>query len=115
TRAAKRGELEILYEDDALVAVNKPAGLFTVPLSRRVDAASVQELLDEHLRTRGRRRALAVHRIDRDTSGVVVFAARGDAQARLKEQFQQREPERVYRAVVHGIPAPEKGTWRDSL
>ena len=35
--------------------------------------------------------------------------------ARLKEQFQRGEPERVYRAVVHGVPAPEKGTWRDSL
>jgi 23S rRNA pseudouridine1911/1915/1917 synthase len=115
TRAARRGELEILYEDDVLIAVNKPPGLLAVPLARRGDAASVQEWLDEHLRTRGRRRALAVHRIDRDTSGVVVFAARGDAQARLKEQFRRREPERVYLAVVHGVPAPAQGTWRDLL
>jgi 23S rRNA pseudouridine1911/1915/1917 synthase len=115
TRAARPGELPILYEDDVLVAVNKPPGLLTVPLSRRGDAASVQELLGEHLRTRGRRRALPVHRIDRDTSGVVVFAARGDAQARLKEQFRRREPERVYLALVHGIPVPEEGSWRDSL
>jgi 23S rRNA pseudouridine1911/1915/1917 synthase len=56
-----------------------------------------------------------VHRIDRDTSGVVVFARRADAQARLKEQFRRREPERVYLAVVHGVPAPEQGTWRDVL
>jgi 23S rRNA pseudouridine1911/1915/1917 synthase len=115
TRPARPGDLEILYEDDVLIAVNKPPGLLTVPLARRADAASVQEILDEHLRTRGRRRALAVHRIDRDTSGVVVFAARADAQARLKEQFQRREPERVYLAVLQGVPAPAQGTWRDML
>jgi 23S rRNA pseudouridine1911/1915/1917 synthase len=115
TRVARRGELEILYEDDVLIAVNKPPGLLTVPLARRGDAASVQELLDEHLRTRGRRRAFAIHRIDRDTSGVVVFAARGDAQARLKEQFRRRQPERVYLAAVHRVPAPSEGTWRDTL
>jgi 23S rRNA pseudouridine1911/1915/1917 synthase len=115
TRAARSGELEILYEDDVLVAVNKPPGLLTVPLARRGDATSVAEILDEHLRSRGRRRALAVHRIDRDTSGVVVFATRADAQARLKEQFRRREPERVYLAVVHGVPAPERGAWRDTL
>jgi 23S rRNA pseudouridine1911/1915/1917 synthase len=95
--------------------VNKPPGLLTVPLARRGDAASVQELLDEHLRTRGHRRALPVHRIDRDTSGVVLFAARPDAQQRLKEQFRRREPERIYLAVVHGVPTPEQGTWRDTL
>ena len=115
TRAARPGELEILYEDDVLIAVNKPPGLLTVPLSRRAGAASVQELLDEHLRPRGRRRALPVHRIDRDTSGVVVFAVRADAQARLREQFRRREPERVYLAVLHGVPVPAQGIWRDTL
>jgi 23S rRNA pseudouridine1911/1915/1917 synthase len=115
TRAARPGELEILYEDDVLIAVNKPPGLLTVPLARRAAAASVQELLDAHLRTRGRRRAFAVHRIDRDTSGVVIFATRADAQRRLKEQFQRREPERVYLAIVHGVPEPDHGTWRDAL
>jgi 23S rRNA pseudouridine1911/1915/1917 synthase len=115
TRAARPGELEILYQDDVLVVVNKPAGLLTVPLGARGDAASVQRLLDEHLRTRGRHGALPVHRIDRDTSGVVMFATRADAQARLKEQFRRREPERLYLAVVHGVPEPGEGTWCDVL
>jgi 23S rRNA pseudouridine1911/1915/1917 synthase len=98
-----------------LIVVNKPAGLLTVPLAARGDAASVQQLLDDHLRTRGRRRALPVHRIDRDTSGVVMFATRADAQARLKEQFRRREPERLYLAIVHGVPEPDEGIWRDAL
>lgn len=114
-RPARAGELPIVYEDDALIVVNKPAGLLAVPLERQEDAESVQELLVYHLRSKGKRKPLVVHRIDRDTSGLVVFALRPDALARLKDQFRRREPERVYRAVVYGHPDPAKGTWRDHM
>ena len=114
-RTAQRGELSIVYEDDVLVVVNKPAGLLVVPLPSRSDAPSVEDELVRHLRSRGKRRPLVVHRIDRDTSGLVVFAKRIDAQARLKDQFRRREPERIYLAVVHGHPAPVHGVWRDRL
>jgi len=56
-----------------------------------------------------------VHRIDRDTSGLVVFAKTLAVQDRLKAQFERREPERVYWAVVHGHPNPPQGSWRDHL
>jgi 23S rRNA pseudouridine1911/1915/1917 synthase len=56
-----------------------------------------------------------VHRIDRDTSGVVLFAKNARTQGALKAQFRRREPERVYRAVVYGCPTPASGTWRDHL
>jgi 23S rRNA pseudouridine1911/1915/1917 synthase len=115
TRAARAGELPIVYEDDAVIVVNKPPGLLAVPLLRRSDAPSVQQELVLHLRSRGRRRPHVVHRIDRDTSGLVVFATRADAQARLREQFSRHEPERVYLAVVYGHPSPASGTWRDHL
>jgi 23S rRNA pseudouridine1911/1915/1917 synthase len=108
-------DLHIIYEDAALLVLNKPAGLLVVPLERRSDAPSVYEEIKDHLRTRGKRRPFVVHRIDRDTSGLVVFAKRADAQARLKEQFKRHEPERVYRAVVYGCPDPPAGTWRDTL
>ena len=108
-------DLRIIYEDDALLVLNKPAGLLVVPLERREDAPSVYEELKDHLRVRGKRRPFVVHRIDRDTSGLVVFAKRADAQARLKEQFKRHEPQRVYRAVVYGHPDPPAGTWRDHL
>jgi 23S rRNA pseudouridine1911/1915/1917 synthase len=114
-RAARPGELPILYEDDALIVVNKPPGLLAVPLERQEDAASVQDELMLHLRSKGKRRPLVVHRIDRDTSGLVVFATRPDAQARLKDQFRRREPERVYLAVVYGHPTPAAGSWTDHL
>jgi 23S rRNA pseudouridine1911/1915/1917 synthase len=114
-RAPRPGELRIVYEDDALIVVNKPAGLLAVPLERQEDAPSVQDELVLHLRSRGKRRPFVVHRIDRDTSGLVVFATRTDAQAKLKDQFRRREPERVYLAVVYGRPSPPVGSWRDHL
>lgn len=109
------GGLRILFEDDWLLVLDKPAGLLAVPLARREGAASVYDHVAEHLRTRGKRRPHVVHRIDRDTSGLVVFAKHARAQERLKDQFRRREPERVYLAVVYGHPAPREGTWRDHL
>ena len=108
-------ELRIVYEDDALIVVDKPAGLLAVPLPRHAEASSVQEQLAAHLRSRGKRKPLVVHRIDRDTSGLVVFATRTDAQLRLRDQFRRHEPVRVYLAVVYGHPSPPSGTWRDQL
>jgi RluA family pseudouridine synthase len=109
-----RRDLPIVYEDDTLVVLNKPAGVLAVPLERRENARSVFEDLREHLRPRGRR-PFVVHRIDRDTSGLVVFAKDAGAQARLKEQFKRHEPERVYLAIVYGQVSPASGTWRNRL
>jgi 23S rRNA pseudouridine1911/1915/1917 synthase len=110
------GDLAILYEDDDLIAVNKPAGLLTVPLERRGEAAdSVLGLLKQHFRTNRTHQPFVVHRIDRDTSGVVLFAKHAAAHAQLKEQFLRREPERIYQAIVYGHPTPPSGTWRDHL
>ncbi len=110
-------DLPILYEDDTLVVLNKPPGLLSVPLPlrRSANAPSVFDDLKEYLWHRGRRRPLVVHRIDRDTSGLVVFAKAAAAQEQLKEQFKRHLPERVYHAVVYGHPSPSSGTWRDHL
>jgi 23S rRNA pseudouridine1911/1915/1917 synthase len=118
-RAAAVGEgrdLPIVYEDDQIVVLNKPPGLLAVPLprERRSDARSVLEDLEAYL-GRNRRRPFVVHRIDRDTSGLVVFAKTLADQTTLKAQFKRREPERVYLAIVYGYPSPPAGTWRDTL
>src|SRR5262249_51185055 len=105
----------ILYADAALLVVDKPAGLLAVPLERRAEAPSVFDRLEDHFRSRGKRKPLVVHRIDRDTSGLVVFAKTVDAQQALKDQFRRREPERVYLAVVYGHPSPASGSWTDHL
>jgi len=110
-------DLPVVYEDDAVIVLNKPAGLLAVPLplQRRNDARSVFEDLKIYLSRRGRRRPFVVHRIDRDTSGLVLFAKSEGAQLALKEQFKRHQPERVYRAIVYGVPSPSSGTWHDHL
>jgi 23S rRNA pseudouridine1911/1915/1917 synthase len=107
-------DLAIVYEDDQLIVLNKPAGVLAVPLERRVGARSVFDDLKAYLRQR-RRRPHVVHRIDRDTSGLVLFAKTTAAHEALKSQFKRREPERVYLAVVYGRPSPPSGTWCDTL
>jgi 23S rRNA pseudouridine1911/1915/1917 synthase len=106
--------VRIVFEDETVLVVNKPAGLLVVPLDRRSEAPSVYELIGHHLRSH-KRRPFIVHRIDRDTSGLVVFTKDERTQQQLKAQFKRREPERVYLAVVYGHPDPPAGIWRDAL
>jgi len=110
-------DLPIVYEDSRLLVLDKPAGVLAVPLplERREAARSVFDDVKEYLARRRKGRPHVVHRIDRDTSGLVVFAADAAAQAHLKSQFTRRTPERVYLAVVHGRLSPESGEWRDRI
>jgi 23S rRNA pseudouridine1911/1915/1917 synthase len=114
-RLGPAGDLDVIYEDEVLLAVHKPAGLLSVPLERKTDVPSVYELIEKRLRSHGKRRPFVVHRIDQDTSGVVLFAKDSVSQRLLRAQFARREPERVYLAVVYGHPKPPSGTWRDVL
>jgi len=109
------GDLDIIFEDEALLVVNKPAGILTVPLERNPGVPSVYGQIADRLRSHGKRKPLVVHRIDQDTSGLVVFAKDASVQQRLKTQFKKREPEREYLAIVYGRPSPPEGTWRDVL
>ena len=110
-------DLPVVFEDDTLIVLNKPAGLLAVPLplQSRSNARSVFEDLKGYLRAHGRQRPFVVHRIDRDTSGLVVFAKAQGAQGQLKDQFKRHAPARVYQAVVYGHPSPPSGTWKDTL
>jgi 23S rRNA pseudouridine1911/1915/1917 synthase len=112
TTVRSASDLRVTYEDEALVVLDKPAGLLAVPLDRRSEAPSVFELLVDHLRSHNRR-PFVVHRIDRDTSGLVVFAKDRTTQRQLRAQFKRHDPERVYLALVYGRPDPPVGTWRD--
>jgi 23S rRNA pseudouridine1911/1915/1917 synthase len=114
-RIGPTGDLNVVFEDDDLIVINKPAGILSVPLERKADVPSVFEQIEDRDRSRGKRRPFVVHRIDQDTSGLVVFAKHPTAQHRLKAQFARREPERVYLAVVYGHPEPASGVWRDTL
>jgi 23S rRNA pseudouridine1911/1915/1917 synthase len=110
---AAAGALDIVFEDDTMIVVNKPAGLLSVPLERNAGVPSILDAVEDYLRSLSRRPPLPVHRIDQDTSGLVVFARTREAQRLLKDQFKRREPERIYLAVVYGVPEPRRGVWRD--
>ena len=93
-------EIAILYEDDAVVVVNKPAGLAAVPM-KGSDTPSAWSLLAADLRHR-KQRAFVVHRIDRFTSGILLFAKTEADRDRLVRQFLNHTPVRQYLAVVRG-------------
>lgn len=101
-------ELAILYEDDAIVAVNKPAGLLAVPVPGS-DAPSALSLLLHALQPL-RQRALVVHRIDRFASGVLLFAKSMRDREALVRQFLSHTPAREYLAVIRGHVSPKQGT-----
>jgi 23S rRNA pseudouridine1911/1915/1917 synthase len=101
-------ELALLYEDDAVVAVNKPAGLLAVPVEGS-DAPSALSLLAAASNSK-QRRVFVVHRIDRFTSGVLLFAKTREDREALIRQFLGHTPVREYLAVVRGHLAVRAGT-----
>jgi 23S rRNA pseudouridine1911/1915/1917 synthase len=101
-------ELALLYEDDAVVAVNKPPGLLAVPVEGS-DTPSALSLLIAELKPQGRR-AYVVHRIDRFTSGVLLFAKTQADREALIRQFLAHTTLREYVAVVRGHLAAKAGT-----
>lgn len=108
-RGSRRSELlEILWEDDAVVALNKPAGLAAVPV-KGSDAPSAFSLLSATLRAK-RQRTFVVHRIDRFTSGIMLFAKTEHDRDALVRQFLDHTPVRQYLAVVRGHLAAAEGT-----
>src|SRR5580658_6193091 len=101
-------EIPILYEDDAVIAIDKPAGLAAVPTKTSHNMPSVAAVLMEALKPR-RQKAFVVHRIDRFTSGVLLFAKTHSAREILVRQFLKHTPVREYLAVVRGQVTEKKG------
>jgi 23S rRNA pseudouridine1911/1915/1917 synthase len=111
--------LEILYEDDALLVVNKPASLVVHPASGHETATLVNALL-HHCRGQlsgigGVARPGIVHRLDKDTSGCLVVAKNDDTHLALSAQFAGRKVEKVYRAIVCGEVARDRGDIRVAI
>lgn len=106
--------LDILYEDSDLIVVNKPAGMTVHPAAGVYTGTLVNALLyhcrDSLSGIGGVARPGIVHRIDRNTSGILVAAKNDIAHRGLAEQFFYHTIERTYYAVVYGIPSPEQGT-----
>ncbi|BBP03922.1 pseudouridine synthase [Sulfuriferula plumbiphila] len=99
--------LQIVYEDDALLVVNKPAGLVVHPGSGNWQGTMLNALLHHAPQLAGVPRAGIVHRLDKDTSGLLVVAKTLTAQTSLVRQLQARSVKREYLAVAHGLIAQD--------
>ncbi|MFN8453065.1 MAG: RluA family pseudouridine synthase [Anaerolineae bacterium] len=108
--------LEIVYEDDDLVVINKPAGMVVHPAQGHSSGTVVNALLARYpdlanLATddSAAGRPGIVHRLDQDTSGLMLVARTAAALRQLQQQFKQREVEKIYLALVYGQPAAPEG------
>ena len=114
--------LRLVFEDDQILVVDKPPGLLTIATERERERTAYR-LLADYLGAHGgsttaRPRAprlFIVHRLDRETSGLLVFAKSVAAKRRLQSQFEARSVERRYVAVVEGAPSENEGTLRSRL
>jgi 23S rRNA pseudouridine1911/1915/1917 synthase len=110
--------LDILYEDAHMIAINKPAGLVVHPAAGNENGTLVNALLHhctDLAGIGGEKRPGIVHRLDKDTSGVMVVAKTEQAMVELARQFKARETEKEYLAIVRGVPSPLTGTIRTTI
>ena len=107
--AAQPMALEVAFEDASLLVINKPAGLIVHPGAGNPDRTLMNGLLAHAPQLRQVPRAGIVHRLDKDTSGLLVVAKTLSAQAQLAAQLADRSVKRTYLALVHGVP-PAHGT-----
>jgi 23S rRNA pseudouridine1911/1915/1917 synthase len=94
----------LIYENDDFLVVNKPAGLLSIP-DREGKDVSLKKILREQYNE-----IFTVHRLDRDTSGLIVFAKNEGLHKLLSHQFEQRQTEKIYMGLIMGSPLKEKDT-----
>ncbi len=99
-------DYDVIYSDRDIIVTDKPAGLLSVPI-RGMQTVNLQEMLQFDLGSDDIRPA---HRIDRYTTGIVIFAGNRPAWRHLVKQFRNHEPERVYLALIRGTPKKTEGT-----
>ncbi len=91
--------MQIIHSDDHILVLNKPAGLSVLPDGWEPDAPYVVKMLDEQFE-----KIFVVHRLDKFTSGVMVFAKNAEAHRSLNIQFEKHDIEKVYHAITIGVP-----------
>jgi 23S rRNA pseudouridine1911/1915/1917 synthase len=100
---AAKNSLKIVFENDDFVAVNKPAGLLTIP-DREQSERSLKEILINKYGA-----IFTVHRLDKDTSGLLLFAKNENTHKFLSRLFEERKVEKYYLGIVHGSPQNTSG------
>jgi len=103
-KRVKKANPEIIFENGSFVAINKPAGLLSIP-DREQSEPSLKDLLIAKYGS-----IYTVHRLDKDTSGIILFAKTEVAHKYLSRLFEDRQIEKYYLGLVHGAPAENSGT-----
>jgi len=103
--AKNKIKIEILFEDEAIIVVNKPAGVLSIPDRFKPELANLKNIL-----LHDREMVIPVHRLDKFTSGIIIFAKTPEAHRDLSNQWQGRKVEKIYNAFVQGIPNKEADT-----
>lgn len=111
--AAKKRPFYIVHQDKDLFVVDKPAGLLAVPIPNS-NAKNLYDLVADHLGKHGVRVG-SVHRIDRYTSGLMVFAKNKRAYDDLYQKFRDHTPKRIYLAMVRGVVEQDEGILEHHL
>lgn len=107
----KAAEVTLIHEDEDFVAVNKPAGVSTVSERWDPDKKCLIDLVWDLWKSADSEapRPHVVHRLDKDTTGVILFARHGEAQTELRKQFMERTTQKTYHTLVEGLPEPARG------
>jgi len=100
----------IIHEDADIIVVNKPAGMLSIPDRHVPERENVLDFLRQQYG-----HILTVHRLDRETSGILVFARQADAHRHLSIQFEQREVSKFYLTLVDGRPLQDIGVMEQSI
>jgi len=101
--------IPIVFEDDWLVIVDKPSGLLTIPTPKK-EKRTLTSILNEDLEQRGiLYRLHPCHRLDRETSGLVIYAKGKSVQKKMMDEFRDRQIKKTYIAFVAGLPAHDQG------
>ena len=107
--------LKILYEDNALIVIDKEAGLLSIATDREKERTAYGLLSEFVKRANPRARIFVVHRLDRETSGVMIFAKSEEVKLTLQENWQEMVKERTYAVVVEGEVEDNEGTMTSWL
>lgn len=107
--------LRLVHEDAELLVIDKPPGLLTIATDRERERTAYRMIWDYLRAQRPPRRPFVVHRLDRETSGLLVFAKTPGAKRALQEQFEARTAQRGYVAIVEGLVKADAGTLKSRL
>lgn len=107
--------IPIVYEDEWLSVLNKPAGLLVIPTPKK-EKRTLTSILNDDLKTRGLiYRLHPCHRLDRETSGLVIYAKGKSIQKKMMQEFKQRKIKKAYLAFVQGAVRQEQGEIKNPI